>query len=118
MIEIPSYLKLVVSQGQRRANQSTRPANASDEAAKGDKAHDTVTLSSLSDPEPAVVITLAETRRRLTGADEPVLSSEEAGYVLTQLQRDLPELGPGVHDLHDKLDRSRVLDLLAPLVDN
>ncbi|MFH1057691.1 MAG: hypothetical protein V1797_03295 [Pseudomonadota bacterium] len=118
MIEIPSYLKLVVSQGQRRAAQNTRPANSSDEAAKGEKTRGTAATTWSGSQEPAVLITLAETRRHISGNDEPPPSAEEAGYVLSQLQRDLPELGPGVHDLHDNLDRSRVLDLLAPLVDN
>lgn len=118
MIEIPTYLKLVVNQGARRAAQTTRPANPNDEASRRDRACGGETLDHARGQEPSVIISLADTRRRDQCGDEPPLSAEEAGYVLGQLERDLPELGQGVHELHDNLDRSRVLVLLAPLVDD
>lgn len=118
MIEIPPYLKLVVNQGQRRSTQTVRAATGSDEAARRQPG-DVNTNSLLETPASAVILSLGETRRcGQGGGAEPPPTPEEAAFALSQLQRDLPTLGQGVHDLHDNLDRSRVLDLLAPLVDD
>lgn len=118
MIEIPPYLKLIVSQGTRRASQPSRATSASDDVSR----HKTQTGDPAIGPgtqESAIILNLAETRRRGTDYyDELPPNAEEAAFTLSQLQRQLPDLGSGVHDLHDNLDRSRVLDLLAPLVND
>ena len=112
MVEIPTYLRLVPTQGQRRPMGANRNAPAHG-SAPGDRATTTLLPVSGDSVEVRVGRESGQSQDNIDFAN-----SYLAERALSDLRRDLPELGQGVNDLHPNLDRRRVLALLAPLVDN
>lgn len=75
----------------------------------------TQTVPGQATPSPELVKRLATENR--AGSLSQIPTAQEAQEALKRLQKDLPALGSGVNDLHSNLDRSRILSLLAPLVE-
>lgn len=116
MVEIPSYLKLVVTQGQRRTISATRPTTS------GKQLPPTTDGGEPSAPRLPLAGDNVELRTgRDPGGDlamEDYSDPHLARQALEELSRQLPALGHAVHDLHSDLNRGRVLALLAPLTEN
>lgn len=109
MVDFPSYIKVLPGNATRRSNASTagvgRPARL---AVCGD--------GSTVCPDQAEVVSLVY-RENHASAVSSLPTPEEAAEALRRLQEDLPDLGQAVDELHSNLDRRRVLDLLAPLLE-
>ena len=116
MVEIPPYLKLVVTQGERRTISAARPATS------GKQPPPTTDRSEPSAPRLPLAGDSVELRTgRDPGGDlamEDYSDPQLAREALEELSRQLPALGHAVHDLHSNLTRGRVLALLAPLTEN
>ena len=107
LVQGTSYIRLIVNNAPKRGAADKRSPSQAGQA----KA-----LSSGVSPSPDLVTRLASENR--AGASSQIPTPQEAQEALQRLQKDLPSLGQGVNDLHSKLDRSRILSLLAPLVDS
>lgn len=115
MVEIPPYMRLVATQGQRRTVGAARPNPGNPSAQGHERTHAAVPRLPLA----------GDTVELRTGRDlgenqdtDDYANPYLAQKALDDLSWQLPELGQGVHDLHADLNRGRVLALLAPLVEN
>ena len=114
MVEVPSYIRLVAPQGQKRTLGTSRP-NPANASPAGERNANTTTLV----PVEGDSVALRASRDLGAGQESSDFANPYlAGRALSDLQRDLPALGQGIHDLHAGLNRGRVLGLLAPLVEN
>lgn len=95
----PSRRKSAAKDGQRTETASGGSSSASSRDSQND-------------------VVLQVSRENLAAAVTNVPTPEEARDALNRLRQDLPELGQGVGDLHSNLNRSRILSLLAPLVES
>lgn len=107
MVEFPPYIKILPGNAARR---TSAPAGRGAGQGKG------VTKSASGESARAEVVSLV-TRENVLAASSQVPTPEEAAVALRRLREDLPEMGQAVGDLHSNLDRRRILDLLAPLMD-
>ena len=106
--EITPHLRLVTgNSGIRRKAGGSRPAPESASS-----------VPHQSSPTAAWEVVGLVGRQNLAASASQLPSPWEARAALLRLQRDLPGLGQGVDDLHSRLDRSRILVLLAPLVED
>lgn len=114
LIEIPPYIRLIVDNQPKRSNSAQAPGRATDSSGEPEK-------SGLFSGAPGshtvgdVVYLVSIENKRATRSEIP--TKAEAQQALERLQKDLPQLGQAVDDLHSKLDRRRILSLLAPLVE-
>lgn len=113
MVEFPSYIKILPGNAARRTSASSS-RNAGQ--AKASRLNEHFAKSNSGEPGRAEVVSLISRENQLAAASQ-VPSPEEAAAALRRLQEDLPEMGQAVGDLHSNLDRRRILDLLAPLLD-
>ncbi len=107
MVELPSYVRLVVSNVPRGKTTQGVPAETRAPRAADDS------LSATSADREVVSLVSAENRR--AAQDEPPTLAE-AEAALRALQDELPGAGQTVGDIHSRLDRRVILSLLAPLV--
>jgi hypothetical protein len=107
MVEFPSYIKVLPGNAIRRADSSSSRGTS---ASKASRLNEYVPTSS------AGVVSLIA-RENQTAAASQVPTPAEAAAALRSLQENLPDLGQAVGDLHSNLNRRRILDLLAPLMD-
>ncbi len=115
MVEIPPYMRLVATQGQRRTVGAARHNPGNPSAQDNERAPGAIPRLPLAGDRVELRIgrDLGESQEADDYAD-PSLAQK----ALEDLAWQLPELGHGVHDLHSELNRGRVLSLLAPLVEN
>lgn len=108
-MELPPYMKVISGNVEPRRRMSSirripRPLD------KGRGEAPTITSGQ------AEVVSLVS-RQNLQAANSHIPTPLEARDALNRLQRDLPNLGQAVGDVHANLDRRRILVLLAPLVE-
>lgn len=110
-MELPPYMKLISGNVEplRRASRPLRRASRPLDKDSGRP-------SSAANPGQAEVVSLVN-RQNLQAADSRIPTPLEAQAALNRLQRELPNLGQSVGDIHANLDRRRILVLLAPLVE-
>jgi hypothetical protein len=109
MVEFPSYIKVLPGNAVRRANSSSSQGTGTSKASR---------LNEYVPTNSARVVNLSLIARENQAATaSQVPTPAEATAALRSLQEHLPDLGQAVGDLHSNLDRRRILDLLAPLMD-
>ena len=108
-MELPPYMKVISGsvEPRRRVSPFRRASRSPDK--------DSGRTASASGQ--AEVVSLVS-RQNLQAAGSRIPTPLEAREALNRLQRDLPNLGQAVGDIHANLDRRRILVLLAPLVES
>lgn len=109
MVEFPPYIKILPGNAPRRANGSSGKGSSQAKVAM-------LSEAARSADGRAGVVSLVSRENR-SAALSQVPTAEEAAEALRRLREDLPELGQAVDVLHSNLDRRRILDLLAPLME-
>lgn len=112
MLEIPSYIKLVVD--------NTSKVERTRSSGRAPQAKPTATTSQASgnvNNSGDVVYLVSRENQRASTSHLP--TPAEAQEAMERLQRDLPHLtGDDLGKVHSNLDRRRILQLLAPLVES
>ncbi len=116
MVEFPSYIRVVPGNATRRVSTSSNKTAAARDSGKIG-ADGPAIADGLPNTRPAEVVELISRENQAADASR-VPTASEAAKTLRRLQEDLPGLGQAVGELHSKLDRHRVIDLLTPLVEN
>lgn len=109
-MELPPYMKVISGnvEPRRRLSSLRRFSRPLDRSSGG--------ATSPASGQAEVVSLVS--RQNLQAANSHIPTPLEARDALNRLQRDLPNLGQAVGDVHANLDRRRILVLLAPLVES
>ncbi|MFH1035404.1 MAG: hypothetical protein V1806_12925 [Pseudomonadota bacterium] len=104
-MELPPYMKVISGtvEPRRRLSPPRRSSRGSESGA--------------SDSSTTAEVVSLVGRQNQTAAGSQIPTPVEARAALDRLQRDLPNMGQAVGDIHANLDRRRILVLLAPLVE-
>jgi hypothetical protein len=116
MVEFPPYIKILPGNAARRLT----GAGARSSPLKGSRALEPPAATSANlglVTGPGEVVNLVY-RENQASASSQVPSASEAAEALRRLEEDLPSLGESVGEIHSNLNRHRILDLLAPLLDS
>ena len=113
MVDFPSYIKLIVDNGPKGIDR-TRPASAKARTQGAKQSEPTPTLCGQQAGD--VVFLVSKQNQRALESHLP--TPEEAQEALERLQRDLPGMGQDVGGVHPNLNRGRIMQLLAPLVES
>lgn len=109
MVEIPPYMRLVVSHQVRRSESSAK-------VARQVRSGPGKSVKSQAPLDDNVEVTSRVTSQNRMAMSPDVPTALEAEEALRALQENLPNMGPEVEDVHSGLDRRVILSLLAPLV--
>jgi hypothetical protein len=112
VVNSPDYIRLIVNNSPRRVNSGEKVRSTT---CAGESSVSTTETKSSQSGSASDVVRLFN-KENLTGATSQTPTADEAKQALKQLEQDLPNRDQDV-DVHDKLDRRRILGLLAPLVE-
>lgn len=113
MLEIPSYIKLIVDNGPKGVDRA-RPVGSK---ARTHGARSNPTASPQAGNQTCDVVYLVS-KQNQRALESHLPTPDEAQEALERLQRDLPGMGQEVGGVHSNLNRSRLIQLLAPLVES
>lgn len=114
MVDIPSYIRLVVDNGPKAVNRVRHTASKEPVAAQVRPAPAQSPSETKSSAD-VVYLVSCENRKAI---NSQLPTPEEAQEALQRLQQDLANTGQDVGSIHSNLDRRRILQLLAPLVES